>query len=67
MALDNCTSGIAATGSALSTLAITNIGQIRSATDSLCSAISRREKAFILFRRIRVAGYSPLLILAPID
>ena len=61
------TPGIAPTGSALSVPSMTNIGHIRSSTESRLSAIIRREKAFILFRRIRVAGYSPLLILAPID
>ena len=58
---------IASTGSALSVPSMTNIGHIRSSTESRLSAIIRREKAFILFRRIRVAGYSPLLISAPID
>jgi len=36
---------------------MTNSGQIKSSTDSLCSASMRRENAFILLRRMRVAGY----------
>jgi hypothetical protein len=45
---------------------ITNRGQIKSSVLMLFSATRRRENAFILLRRIRVAGYSPLLMPSPL-